>query len=46
MVNGFTEIYPTLSGNVMDMMFFVVSGAVVGFAAERKGAGKLSGRAG
>ena len=30
--NGITEIYPLFSGNVMDMMYFVISGAVIAFA--------------
>lgn len=33
-VNGITEIYPLFSGNVMDMMFFAISGAVIVFAQE------------
>lgn len=37
MVNGLMEIYPCLSGNVMDMMFMAVSGAVVGYAGEIAG---------
>lgn len=31
-VNGITEIYPLFSGNVMDMMSFALSGAVVALA--------------
>ena len=40
MLNGITEIYPTFSGNVMDMMFFVLAGVVValGSPATRRGA--------
>lgn len=30
--NGVTEIYPLFSGNVMDMMYFAISGAVIAFA--------------
>lgn len=30
--NGVTEIYPLFSGNVMDMMYFVIAGAVITFA--------------
>ena len=33
-VNGVTEIYPMFSGNVMDMMYFAVSGAVIAFSME------------
>jgi len=29
MLNGVTEIYPGVSGNVMDIMFFILCGAVV-----------------
>ena len=32
-LNGVTEIYPLFSGNVMDMMHFVLSGAVIAFSA-------------
>lgn len=33
-VNGVTEIYPMFSGNMMDLMYFAVSGAVIAFALE------------
>lgn len=31
-VNGITEIYPLFSGNVMDMMYFAISGTVLSLA--------------
>lgn len=31
LINNFTEIFPMLSGDIMDMMFFVICAAVVGF---------------
>ena len=31
-VNGVTEIYPMFSGNVMDLMYFAISGAVIAFS--------------
>ena len=34
-VNGLTEIYPLFSGNVMDMMSFAISGAVITLAGRR-----------
>ncbi len=36
MLNGFTEIYPSWSGNIMDLMFFILLGAAVAVAAARK----------
>lgn len=34
LLNGLMEIYPCVSGNVMDMMFLVICGAVVGLAGQ------------
>ena len=31
-INGMTEIYPLFSGNVMDMMYFAIGGAVLSLA--------------
>ncbi len=36
MLNGFTEIYPSWSGNIMDLMFFILLGAAVNVATARK----------
>lgn len=36
MINGITEIYPGVSGNIMDMMFFVIAGAVVSYSQSAK----------
>ncbi|NLO86679.1 MAG: O-antigen ligase family protein [Clostridiales bacterium] len=36
LLNNFTEIFPMLSGDIMDMMFFVICAAVVGFEHDLK----------
>lgn len=36
MLNGTMEIYPGLSGNIMDMMYMLISGAVVCFARDKR----------
>ena len=35
LINGLMEIYPAIAGKPMDMLFYAVSGAVIGFAQEQ-----------